>query len=353
MADVLERRGEFDLAAERQGQAIELAGGERAPVELHQRLAELLLRADDKQRALAALETVRRLDPSRAEVTQHIEALRQELSAAPAPRAAGGASRYELLEELGRGGMGVVYKARDTRLGRIVALKRLPDELRDNQTAARLFLREAQAAAALNHPNIVTVYDAGEENGVYHITMELLEGMPLNRIQDQRGRLGVRDVARLAIQVCAGLQYAHAQRIVHRDIKTANLFFTRDKVVKIMDFGLAKTIEEVRRNSTVIGGTPYYMAPEQAAGEPVDHRTDLYAFGVTCFRMLTGEFPFRDGDLVHHHRHTPAPDPRQWVPDLPAGVAEVVLQMLAKRPDERPADAAEVAVRLRAAFGAA
>jgi tetratricopeptide (TPR) repeat protein len=354
MADVLERRGEFELAAERQGQAIELAGAEHAPVELHERLAELLLRADDKQRALAALETVRRLDPSRTQVIRHIEALRRELSSAPAASGdAGGTSRYELLEEIGRGGMGVVYKARDTRLGRIVALKRLPDELRDNQTAARLFLREAQAAAALNHRNIVTVYDAGEENGVYHITMELLEGMPLNRIQDRRGRIGARDVARLGIQVCAGLQYAHERRVVHRDIKTANLFFTRDKVVKIMDFGLAKTIEEVRRNSTVIGGTPYYMAPEQAAGEPVDHRTDLYAFGVTCFRLLTGEFPFREGDLVHHHRHTPPPDPREWLPDLPAGLAELVLQLLAKAPDERPGDAAEVAARLRAAFDAA
>jgi serine/threonine protein kinase len=262
-------------------------------------------------------------------------------------------AQYRIVRPLGSGGMGEVFLAEDSRLKRRVALKFLSPGLANDDNLRQRFIREAQAAAALNHPNIVTVYDAGEENGVYHITMELLEGMPLNRIQDQRGRLGARDVARLAIQVCAGLQYAHAQRIVHRDIKTANLFFTRDKVVKIMDFGLAKTIEEVRRNSTVIGGTPYYMAPEQAAGEPVDHRTDLYAFGVTCFRMLTGEFPFRDGDLVHHHRHTPAPDPRQWVPDLPAGVAEVVLQMLAKRPDERPADAAEVAARLRAAFGAA
>ena len=212
----------------------------------------------------------------------------------------------------------------------------------------QLFLREAQAAAALNHPNIVTLFDAGEENGVYYLTMELLEGLPLNAILKQRGRLRSRDVARLGIQIAAGLDYAQQQRIVHRDIKTANLFFTKDRLVKIMDFGLARTIEEVRRSSTVIGGTPYYMAPEQAAGEPVDHRTDLYAFGVTLFHLITGTVPFPDGDIAYHHRHTPAPDPRESTPDVPEPVAELLLQLLAKSPDDRIQSAAEVSERLQA-----
>jgi serine/threonine-protein kinase len=244
--------------------------------------------------------------------------------------------------------MGVVYQARDKRLGRVVALKRLPENLRSNPTAVELFLREAQAAAVLNHRNIVTLFDAGEEDGIYFISMELLEGMPLNAIAEKRGRLSTLDAARLGIQIASGLQYAHERRIVHRDIKTANLFFTRDRVVKIMDFGLAKTIEEVRRSSTMIGGTPYYMAPEQAAGEAVDHRTDLYAFGVTLFRLVTGTLPFVEGDLAYHHRHTPAPDARGLDASIPEAMALLLAKLLAKQPEQRCQSAAEVAAELQA-----
>jgi serine/threonine protein kinase len=253
---------------------------------------------------------------------------------------------YELLEEIARGGMGIVFKARDRRLGRVVALKRLPDNLRNHPKAVELFLREARAAAALNHPNIVTLFDAGQEGETYYITMELLQGMPLNKILRQRQRLAPAHVAKLGGQVATGLHYAHEQGIVHRDIKTANLFFTESKLVKIMDFGLAKMVEEVRRATTVIGGTPYYMAPEQSAGDAVDHRADLYALGVTFFELLTGSVPFREGDVAFHHRHTPPPDPRELVPDLPAAFAELVLHMLAKRPEERAASAQEVRARL-------
>jgi eukaryotic-like serine/threonine-protein kinase len=211
----------------------------------------------------------------------------------------------------------------------------------------QLFLREARAAAALNHPNIVTLFDADQESdGSYYITMEFLDGLPLDKILAKRGRLSPRDGVRLASQIATGLQYAHEQRIVHRDIKTSNLFFTRDRVVKIMDFGLAKMLEEVRRAATVIGGTPYYMAPEQATGVNVDHRADLYAFGVTLYELLTGAVPFREGDVTWHHRHTPPPDPRTKAPDLPDGLAELVLQLMEKQPDARPASAGEVGARL-------
>jgi serine/threonine protein kinase len=176
--------------------------------------------------------------------------------------------------------------------------------------------------------------------------MELLEGMPLQQILRQRGRLGPRDAAKLGLQIANGLHYAHEQRIVHRDIKTGNLFFTRGKVIKVMDFGLAKMVEEVRRASTVIGGTPYYMAPEQSLGEAVDHRADLYALGVTFYELLTGRVPFKDGDVAFHHRHTPVPDPRELVPELPQAWAELVLELLAKKPDDRPASAAVVGERL-------
>ena len=240
---------------------------------------------------------IRRRDATYPNIATRIEALRKqrhkEASSADTPsmpntEAFSSGFRYEILEEVGRGGMGIVFKARDRRLDRVVALKRLPDNLRNHPKAVELFLREARAAASLNHPNVVTVHDAGQEGESFYITMELLEGLPLQQILKRNGRIGPRDVARLGVQVVKGLHYAHEQRIVHRDIKTGNIFFTKSNTIKIMDFGLAKMLEEVRRASTVVGGTPYYMAPEQSLGEAVDPRADLYALGVTFFELLTG-----------------------------------------------------------------
>jgi serine/threonine protein kinase len=208
-------------------------------------------------------------------------------------------------------------------------------------------MREARASAALNHPNIVTVHDVDQEDGVFFITMELLEGTPLNKVLESRGRLSSHDVARVGTQICAGLGYAHDQRIVHRDIKSANLFFTQEKVVKIMDFGLAKMLEEVRKATTVIGGTPFYMAPEQSAGANVDHRADLYALGVTLFELVTGAVPFQDGDIPFHHRHSPAPDPREREASVPEAMALLILHLLAKDPEQRIQTAAEVGSRLQ------
>jgi tRNA A-37 threonylcarbamoyl transferase component Bud32 len=272
-------------------------------------------------------------------------------AATPAPFPGGG--RYELLGEVGRGGMGVVYRARDKRLDRIVALKRLPDHLQASPRAVQLLLREARSAAQLNHPNIVTVYDVDHEDGAYFLTMEFLEGHPLATLLHRRGRFLAGEVAWLGRQAAAGLAYAHQRRIVHRDVKTANLFLTRERVLKIMDFGLAKMMEAVRRRATRIGGTPDYMAPEQGLGHEVDGRADLYALGATLHELLTGVVPFEEGDLARHHRETPPPDPRERVPDVPAALAELVLQLLAKEPADRPGSAAEVAERLRAVERAA
>jgi tRNA A-37 threonylcarbamoyl transferase component Bud32 len=276
-------------------------------------------------------------------------ALRADAAGADAgPAAPAAASRYELLGEIGRGGMGVVYRARDKRLDRIVALKRLPENLRDHPRAVELLLREARSAARLNHLHIVTVYDVDQEDGGYFLTMEFLEGQPLNAILRRRKRFAPKEAVWLARQAATGLAYAHERQVVHRDVKTSNLFLTRSNAIKIMDFGLAGAIQEVRKRATLIGGTPAYMAPEQATGLAVDGRADLYALGVTLFELLTGGLPFEDGDLVHHHRHTPPPDPRSLAGDLPAALAELVLQMLAKEPDRRPASSAEVVARLRA-----
>jgi serine/threonine protein kinase len=218
--------------------------------------------------------------------------------------------------------------------------------MRDHPKAIELFLREAQSAARLNHPNIVTVYDTDQEDGAFFITMELLEGVPINQILKQRGRITPRNTVQLGVQIAGGLEYGHAKGIVHRDIKSANLFFTHDKVVKIMDFGLAKMMEEVRRGTTVIGGTPYYMAPEQAAGETVDERADIYALGVTLYELVTGSVPFTDGDVTYHHRHTPVPDPRTRAPEIPEELAELLREMLEKQPADRLANAALARQRL-------
>jgi tetratricopeptide (TPR) repeat protein len=366
LADLFLKREEWVLAIDRLKEAIHSAGEDGAPLELLEQLGDAFERNGDLPEALQTFEGIRKRDYQYGGVTERIRSLRERvpsmetqrqsqlntaaagMTTQPAVAPAPAEDRYEILGELGRGGMGIVFKARDRRLGRVVALKRLPDNLRDHPTAVALFLREAQSAAALNHPNIVTIYDADQANGHYYLTMEFLEGMPLDAILKKRGKLSAKDTIRMAIQIATGLQFAHERGIVHRDIKTANLFFTRDRVVKIMDFGLAKMVEEVRKAATVIGGTPYYMAPEQGLGEKVDHRADLYAFGVTLFEMLSGQVPFRDGDVAYHHRHTPPPDLRELAPALPAELAALVKKLMGKKPEQRPATTAEVTAALDA-----
>jgi tetratricopeptide (TPR) repeat protein len=357
IAEIISERGDHELAVAKFGEALGPQGLESASLDVLESFAAVLERAGRREQAVSAYEAIQRRDVQRADLTARIQTLRREIETATAQRAGAAApaanaeSRYELLAELGRGGMGVVYKARDKRLGRVVALKRLPDNLREHPTAVELFEREARAAAALNHRNIVTIFDAGQENGTYFISMELLEGRALNDILARRGKLSSRDTARLGAQIAAGLAFAHERKIVHRDIKTANLFFTKDQLVKIMDFGIAKSLEEVRRSTTVIGGTPYYMAPEQARGQGVDHRADLYAFGVTLFQLATGSLPFSDGDVAYLHAHEPPPDPREVEATVPAPLAALILRMMAKQPADRPGSAAEVGEALRGMVG--
>ena len=356
LAITYSEQGKHELAMQKAEEAVTFSRPGEAGAETHVWFGNLLARAGRLERALEVLHELAERTPDHPGLTARIEELRKELSSTRRDgsatqvgrRAFGDSSRYELHEEIGSGGMGIVVRALDRRLGREVALKRLPDNLKDHPKAVDLFLREARAAAALNHPNIVTVHDVDEEGGVYFITMELMLGRTLAQLLKQHGRLAARDAIRVALQVAAGLGYAHSQRIVHRDIKTSNLFLTDDRIVKVMDFGLAKMLEEVRRSTTVIGGTPYYMAPEQAAGDSVDSRADIYAFGVTLFELVTGRRPFESGDVTYHHRHTPAPDPRSLGAELPDALATLILQMMAKAPGDRPASTDQVALRMRA-----
>jgi serine/threonine protein kinase len=246
--------------------------------------------------------------------------------------------------------MGIVYQADDTVLDRTVAFKVLPDTLKENPQALKNFLREAKSAAALNHPNIVTIFDAGEQDGAYYIAMEYVDGNTLKEIVKHRGKISTAGIVHVLAQMSEALAYAHERKIVHRDIKTANAMWTRERKVKIMDFGLAKAIEEVRNHTTVVSGTPYYMSPEQTLGKNVDHRTDLYSLGVSVFEMATGRLPFTEGNLPYHHVHTPPPDPREFTPDLAPVLAEIVLRCMQKDPDARFQSASEIVAELKAAL---
>ncbi len=252
------------------------------------------------------------------------------------------AARYEILEEIARGGMGIVYKARDTVLGRTVAFKILGENLRDNETAVKYFLREARAAAALSHPNIVTIYDAGEQDGEYYMAMEFVEGTTLKDLIRRVGALSDDQVRYILLGCCRALNYAHGKGIIHRDIKSGNVMTTRDRALKVMDFGLAKFLKEYQNNHTQQVGTPFYMSPEQIIGKDIDFRSDLYGMGCTIFECATGTVPFFKGDLSYHHIHTAPPSPQSINPGLSDEMEGVILKLLEKDPADRYQNAREI-----------
>ncbi len=259
----------------------------------------------------------------------------------PISRPSGGALnptgplRYEIIDEIARGGMGVVFRAKDTVLNRTVAYKILSESLKNNPTAVKYFLREARAAAALSHQNIVTVYDAGEQNGEYYMAMELVHGETLKSLITRSGPFHEKLIRFILVHSCRGLAYAHQQTVVHRDIKSGNMMLTKDKTLKIMDFGLAKFLEEYQSQHTKAIGTPFYMSPEQILGRDLDHRSDLYSLGVTLFECATGTVPFFKGELSYHHLHTPPPSPRSLNPNLSPTMERVILTLLEKDPNKR------------------
>ena len=289
-----------------------------------------------------------RLDQTRVNLKKRVEESQATESTPMTKTAEQG--RYKIIGKLGKGGMGIVYKAVDTVLDREVAYKVLPDSLQENPQALKNFLREAKSAAKLNHPGIVTVFDAGEQDGVFYIAMEYVDGNTLKEIIKQRGKISPGGIVHVLTQMCEALAYAHEQKVVHRDIKTANTMWTRDRKAKIMDFGLAKMIEEVRNHTTVVSGTPYYMSPEQTLGKNVDHRTDIYSLGVSVFELATGTLPFREGNLPYHHVHTPPPDPREFNAELPPLIVKIIARCLEKDPADRYQSALDIVKELKAAL---
>ena len=252
------------------------------------------------------------------------------------------AGRYEILGELGRGGMGVVYRAKDPLIGRIVAVKtiRLSEEgtgMSHDQLVAR-FQTEARAAGLLTHPNIVVIYDVGESEGVYYITMELVNGKSLQSMLDSGENFLLPRLLRIMEQVCSALQFAHDHNVVHRDIKPANIMLTSDDLVKITDFGTAMILQYGAAKQTSAMGTPGYMSPEQIKGKAIDGRTDIFSLGVMLYEMTTGQKPFSGQDiatiLYHILNEEPVP-PHQVNPKIPLGVSSTIMKALAKSPHLR------------------
>ena len=261
------------------------------------------------------------------------------------------AGKYRIVEEIGRGGMGVVYKAEDLKLQRMVALKFLPPNLIDSDELKERFLIEARAAGALSHPNICVIHEVGENEGRSFIAMEFVEGETL-RDRVKRGPLRAEEALSLAMQVAAGLEEAHRKRIIHRDIKGANVMVTEKGQAKIMDFGLAKVRggSSLTKSQTTLG-TVAYMSPEQARGEGVDGRTDLWSLGVVLYEMLTGELPFqgdRDLSVIHSIIHEEPKPLKQRRPPVPEELQQVVGRALRKNRDARYGSAGDMLKDLRA-----
>ena len=262
------------------------------------------------------------------------------------------ADRYEILEKVGTGGMADVYKSKDHTLNRYVAVKVLKQEFSENANFVSKFRVEAQAAAGLMHPNIVNVYDVGEEKGIYYIVMELVDGITLKNYIAKRGRLGYKEAVTIALQVSMGLEAAHRNHIIHRDIKPQNIIISREGKVKVTDFGIAKAATSDTITSNVMGSV-HYTSPEQARGGFSDEKSDVYSLGVTLYEMLTGEVPF-DGDstvaIAIKHIQEAMPSPRKLNPDVPYSVDQIVLKCCEKSPDRRYQNMQELSADLKKAI---
>ena len=257
--------------------------------------------------------------------------------------------RYEILEKIGTGGMSDVYKAKCHKLNRFVAVKILKQEFSENTNFVHKFRVEAQAAAGLMHPNIVNVYDVGEENNIYYIVMELVEGITLKKYIEKKARLSVKEAISIAIQISMGIEAAHNNRIIHRDIKPQNIIISREGKVKVTDFGIAKAATSNTITSNVMGSV-HYTSPEQARGGYSDEKSDIYSLGITLFEMLTGRVPFNGETTVAiaiKHIQEEMPSPRDYVPEIPVSVEQIVFKCTQKSPDRRYPNMAELIADLK------
>lgn len=257
--------------------------------------------------------------------------------------------RYEIVGKIGTGGMADVYKAKDHKLNRFVAVKVLKAEFRNDKAFITKFRAEAQAAAGLAHPNIVNIYDVGDEKGISFIVMELVEGITLKEYIAKKGKLAVREATSIAIQVAQGLEAAHNSGIVHRDVKPQNIIISTDGKVKVTDFGIARAASSNTINTTVMGSV-HYSSPEQARGGYSDAKSDIYSLGITMYEMLTGHVPF-DGDttvaIAIKHLQEEMKSPEIYVPNLPKSTVQIIFKCTQKSPDRRYANMSELIYDLK------
>ncbi len=331
--------------------------------QLRQRIEALLRRHDDagsfleKPPAELGLDCTEVLSPSdtresptppsaRDQVNEGDDVSLHFLSPSDQPGSLGRIGQYEVQSVVGRGGMGIVLKALDTRLHRIVAVKVLPPEFAANAAARKRFLREAEAAAAVVHPHVVTIH-AVDEDRLPYLVMEFVDGVSLRDEIEQVGTLDVKEILRIGSQIAAGLAAAHKQGLIHRDVKPANILLENGvQRVKITDFGLARAADDVSMTQTgEVAGTPQYMSPEQAEGRQVDARSDLFSLGSVLYAMCTGRSPFRADNPVAVLRRvcddTPRPI-REVNPDIPDWLCTIIDRLLAKQPEDRFQTAQEV-----------
>ena len=249
-------------------------------------------------------------------------------------------NRYEIIEKIGSGGMSDVYKAKCHKLNRYVAIKVLKKEFCENKSFVSKFRVEAQSAAGLSHPNIVSVYDVGEEGGLHYIVMELVEGITLKEYIQKKARLSVKESISIAIQVASGIEAAHNKHIIHRDIKPQNIIISMEGKVKVTDFGIARAATSNTITSNVMGSV-HYTSPEQARGGYSDEKSDIYSLGITLFEMLTGRVPF-NGDttvaIAIKHIQEEMPSPRDFVAEIPVSVEQIIFKCTEKSPDRRYAN---------------
>ena len=243
-------------------------------------------------------------------------------------------NRYEIVETIGKGGMAIVYKAKCLKLNRYVALKVLRPEFREDKDFITRFKAEAQSAASLSHPNIVSVYDVGQDGDLNYIVMEYVEGVTLKQYMDAKGVLPWREAVDYTAQISAGLEHAHKNGIIHKDIKPHNIMITREGTLKITDFGIAKVISSstITTGNTTMGSV-HYFSPEQARGGYTDYKTDIYSLGVVLYEMVTGRLPF-DGDsaiaiAMQHIEKEPIP-PTELNPDIPQSLENVIRKAMSK-----------------------
>jgi eukaryotic-like serine/threonine-protein kinase len=251
---------------------------------------------------------------------------------------------YEILEELGAGGMGRVYRARDLTLDRVVGLKTLADQFSSDAAFVQRFLKEARSAARLNHPNIVQIYNFGQVDSVYYLAMEFVDGRSLGYYLRKHGPFSEAEGLNLVRQACVALSVAHGEGIVHRDVKPDNLMLNKKGQLKLVDLGVAKILDDAQ-GQTLTGqsmGTPHYISPEQIRGQKdIDGRADIYSLGAAFYHLVTGHTPFEgtSGPVVmSRHLTDPLPDPRQWKPDLSRGLCHVIRKSMAKDREERYKD---------------